>query len=338
MFRILKLPLVILLLSGLTAVHAQAPVRGGTMTIALPTEPAHLNSAIDTTQQVKIVAGKIYNGLVKYDLKMNMLPDLAQSWNVSADGRRITFNLRHGVKWHDGKDFTSADVAFSIMKGFGPNNGLVRTTFANVETVQTPDPFTAVLVMRQPAAALMNALPVATATILPAHIYDNTDIRRNPANMKPVGTGPFMFSEWRRGDSIVLVRNSNYFEAGKPYMDRIVFKIIPDTQARGAAVESGSVDMVFHSTLAASDARRLGALKNLELTTEGYFFDSTVSFLEFNAENPIVGKTAVRQALAHAIDRKFILDNVWMGFGKVATSPIHYGLTLLSRRHAMMSA
>lgn len=326
MFRSLKPLLVILSLAGLSCAQAQTPVRGGTMTIALPTEPAHLNSAIDTTQQVKIVAGKVYSGLVKYDLKMNMLPDLAQTWNVSPDGRRITFNLRHGVKWHDGKDFTSADVAFSIMKGFGPNNGLVRTTFANVESVQTPDPHTAVLVMRQPAAALMNALPVATATILPAHIYDNTDIRRNPANMKPVGTGPFMFSEWRRGDSIVLVRNPNYFEAGKPYMDRIVFKVIPDTQARGAAVESGSVDMVFHSTVAASDARRLGALKNLELSTDGYFFDSTVSFMEFNTENPIVGKTAVRQALAYAIDRKFILDNVWMGFGKVATSPIHYGL------------
>ena len=142
-----------------TWLAAQQPVRGGTLTIALPTEPAHLNSAIDTTQQVKIVSGKIYNGLVKYDLKMNLRPDLAESWTVAPDGRSITFKLRKGVKWHDGRDFTSADVAFSIMKGFGPNNGLVRTTFANVESVQTPDAYTAVLVMRRPAAALMNALP-----------------------------------------------------------------------------------------------------------------------------------------------------------------------------------
>jgi peptide/nickel transport system substrate-binding protein len=124
----------------------------------------------------------------------------------------------------------------------------------------------------------------------------------------------------------VLVRNPNYFEAGKPYLDRMVFKVIPDTQARGAAVESGAVDMVFHSTVAASDARRLAGLKNLELTTDGYHFDSTVSFAEFNMQHPIVGKREVRQALAHAIDRKFVLDNVWMGFGKVATSPVHYGL------------
>lgn len=308
--------------------HAQAPSpsRGGTLTIALPTEPAHLNSAIDTTQQVKAVAGKIYNGLIKYDLKMNMQPDLAQSWSVSPDGLRITFNLRKGVKWHDGRDFTSADVAYSIMKGFGPNNGLVRSTFANVQSVQTPDAHTAVLVMSQSAAALMSALPVATATILPAHLFDNTDIRRNPANLKPVGTGPFMFSEWRRGSAIVLVRNPNYFETNKPYLDRIVFKVIPDTQSRGAAIESGDVDMVFHSTVAASDARRLGALKHLELTTDGYFFDSTVAFMEFNNEHPIMGKAAVRRALAHAIDRQFILDNVWMGFGRVATSPIHDNL------------
>jgi peptide/nickel transport system substrate-binding protein len=91
--------------------QSPSPIRGGTLTIALPTEPAHLNSAIDTTQQVKAVAGKIYSGLIKYDLKMNMQPDLAQSWSVSPDGLRITFNLRKGVKWHDGRDFTSADVA-----------------------------------------------------------------------------------------------------------------------------------------------------------------------------------------------------------------------------------
>jgi peptide/nickel transport system substrate-binding protein len=313
-------------LSAAAPTVAQTPVRGGTLLIALPTEPAHLNSAIDTTQQVKAVAGKIYSGLVKYDLKMTLQPDLAESWTIEPDGRSITFKLRKGVKWHDGKDFTSADVAFSIMKGFGTNNGLVRTTFANVESVKTPDAHTAVLVMRQPAAALMYALPVATATILPAHLYDNTDIRRNPANMRPVGTGPFMFSEWRRGDSIELVRNPNYFESGKPYLDRIVFKVIPDTQSRGAAVESRSVDMVFHSTVAASDARRLGGLSHLALSTQGYFFDSTVSFAEFNTQHPIVGRAEVRRALAHAIDRKFILDTVWMGFGRVATSPVHDGL------------
>jgi peptide/nickel transport system substrate-binding protein len=305
---------------------AQTPVKGGTLTIALPTEPSHLNSAIDTTQQVKVVASKIYSGLVKYDLNMNMQPDLAQSWSVSADARTITFHLRRGVKWHDGRDFTSADVAFSIMKGFGPNNGLVRSTFSNVESVNTPDANTAVLVMRQSTAALMNALPVATATILPAHLYDNTNVRTHPANLKPVGTGPFRFVEWNRGSSIVLERNPNYFEAGKPYLDRIVFKVLPDTQSRGAAIESGEVDIVFHSTAAASDARRLGALPNLQLTTDGYFFDSTVAFMELNMDHPILGKAEVRRALVHAIDRKFILDNIWMGFGKVATSPIHYGL------------
>jgi peptide/nickel transport system substrate-binding protein len=305
---------------------AQTPVRGGVLTIALPTEPSHFNSAIDTTQQVKVVAGKVFNGLAKYDLNMNMQPDLAESWSVSPDGLRITFNLRRGVKWHDGKPFTSADVAFSVMKGFGQFNGLVRAVFSNVQSVETPDANTAVLVLKQPAVGIMLALPVATATILPAHIYDNTDLRQNPANQKPVGTGPFRFVEWRRGSSIVLERNPDYFEEGKPYLDRIVFRVIPDTQSRGAAVESGEVDMVFHSTAAASDARRLGALPHLQLTTDGYFFDSTVAFMEINQTHPILSDVKVRQALAHAIDRKFVLDNIWMGFGQVATSPFHNGL------------
>ena len=311
---------------GLGAAAQETPVRGGTLTIALPNEPPHLNSAIDTTQSLKAVTGKIYSGLAKYDLNMNMQPDLAQSWTVSPDGKRITFNLRRGVKWHDGKVFTSADVAYSVMKGFGQNNGLVRAVFAAVEAVETPDAFTAVLVLKQPAPAILLALPVATATILPAHIYDNTDIRQNPANQKPVGTGPFRFVEWRRGSAITVERNPDYYESGKPYLDRIVFRVIPDTQARGAAVEAGEVDMVFHSTAAASDARRLGALPNLELSTDGYYFDSTVTFFEINQDHPILGKVAVRQALAHAIDRKFVLDNIWMGFGQVASSPIHNGL------------
>ena len=305
---------------------AQAPVRGGTLTIALPTEPTQLNSAIDTTQQVKIVAGKIFSGLVKYDLNMKLQPDLATSWAVSKDGLKITFNLRKGVKWHDGKPFTSADVAFSVTKAFGQYNGLVRAVFANVERVDTPDSNTAVFIMKQPAAAIMNALPVATATILPAHIYDNTDVRQNPANQKPIGTGPFRFVEWQRGSSIVLERNPDYFEKGKPYLDRIVFRVIPDTQSRGAALEAGEVDMIYHSTAAASDARRLGALPNIELTTNGYIFDSTVCFVEVNNEHPILGKAEVRRALAYAIDRKFVLDNIWFGFGTPANTPIHNAL------------
>lgn len=307
---------------------AQSPVSGGTLTIALPNEPQQLNSAIDTSQHVKMVAGKIFSGLVKYDLDMNMSPDLAESWEVSDDGLSITFRLRQGVKWHDGTPFTARDVEYSVLRGFGQNNGLVRAAFAPVTAVETPDDHTAILKLSAPSPAIMKALPVATATILPAHIYDNDgNIRENPANIAPIGTGPFRFVEWSRGSSIILERNPDYFEEGLPYMDRIVFALIPDSQSRGAAVEAGQVDMVYHSTTAASDARRLGALPHLELSTNGYFFDSTVCFMEFNQAHPILGKAEVRRAISHAIDKQFILDNVWMGFGKVATSPIHYALT-----------
>lgn len=305
----------------------EMPRRGGTLTIALPTEPQHLNSAMDTTQHVKMVASKIFSGLARYERDMTMTPDLAESWSVAPDGLSITFNLRRGVKWHDCTPFTSKDVEYSVMRGFGQNNGLVRAVFSNVEAVETPDDHTAILRLKVPTPAIMMALPVATATILPAHIYDTGgNIRENPANQAPIGTGPFRFVEWRRGSSIVLERNPDYFEPERPYLDRIVFAVIPDTQSRGAAVEAGQVDMVYHSTAAASDARRLGALPHLELSTDGYFFESTVCFMEFNMAHPILGKPEVRRALAHAIDPKFVLDNVWMGFGAVATSPFHRNL------------
>ncbi|MFN3641977.1 MAG: ABC transporter substrate-binding protein [Gemmobacter sp.] len=301
--------------------------RGGTLTIALPTEPQHLNSAMDTTQHVKMVASKIFSGLARYERDMTMTPDLAESWTVAPDGLSITFNLRRGVRWHDGTPFTAKDVEYSVMRGFGQNNGLVRAVFSNVEAVETPDDHTAILRLKVPTPAIMMALPVATATILPAHIYDNGgNIRENPANQAPIGTGPFRFVEWRRGSSIVLERNPDYFEPERPHLDRIVFAVIPDTQSRGAAVEAGQVDIVYHSTAAASDARRLGALPHLELSTDGYFFESTVCFMEFNMAHPILGKPEVRRALAHAIDPNFVLENVWMGFGAVATSPFHRNL------------
>jgi len=308
--------------------QAQAtPRAGGTLTIALPTEPPHLNSAIDTTQQVKMVASKIFSGLLRYEQDMTLTPDLAESWELAEDGLSITFNLRRGVTWHDGTPFTARDVEYSVMRGFGENNGLVRAVFSTVEAVETPDDHTAILRLSVPSPAIMMALPVATATILPAHIFDDGgNIRENPANQAPIGTGPFRFVEWRRGSSIVLERNPDYFEEGRPYLDRIVFPIIPDTQSRGAAVEASQVDMVYHSTAAASDARRLGGLPHLELSTDGYIFESTVCFMEYNMAHPILGKPEVRRALAHAIDPGFVLDNVWMGFGAVASSPIHRNL------------
>lgn len=307
---------------------AQTPTSGGTLTIALPTEPQQFNTAIDTTQQVKIIAGKVFSGLLKYDLDMNEMPDLAESWEVSDGGLTITFNLRQGVRWHDGTPFTSRDVEYSVMRGFGQNNGLVRSVFAPVTAVETPDEHTAILRLSMPSPAIMKALPVATATILPAHIYDDgSNIREHPANQAPIGTGPFRFVEWQRGNAIILERNPDYFEPGLPYLDRIVFAIIPDSQSRGAAIEAGQIDVVYHSTAAASDARRLGALPHLELSTNGYFFDSTVCFAEFNMAHPILSKPEVRQAIAHVIDKQFILDNIWMGFGGVANSPIHRNLT-----------
>jgi peptide/nickel transport system substrate-binding protein len=313
-------------LSAGAALTAEAPVRGGTLTVALVPEPSHLNSAFDTSPQVVMVSTKTNEGLLSYDLDLNPVPQLAESWKVSPDGLRITFNLRHGVHWHDGKEFTSADVEFSVMKVWRELHGRGASTFAAVSAVETPDPYTAVFVLSRPAPYIVSALAGFESLVIAKHIYDGTNVRANPANSAPVGTGPFRFKSWSRGGSIILERNPDYWAPGKPYLDQIVFSIMPDASARAAALESNQAMMVFQSMLPLSDAKRLSQLPNLELTTAGYTYQSTMMFLEFNLDNATLHDTRVRQAIAHALDRDFVTENIWYGFGETATGPIHQAL------------
>ena len=141
--------------------------------------------------------------------------------------------------WHDGAPFTSADVAWSLMNVWKTLHGRGRATYANVERADTPDARTVVLHLSQPSPAIMNALAAAESQVLPRHRYEGTDVLTNPLNNAPVGTGPFRFKEWRRGSAVVVERNPDYWDAGKPYLDAIVMRFIPDGAGRSAALETG---------------------------------------------------------------------------------------------------
>ena len=236
---------------------AQEPVKGGTLTMIVQPEPPILVSAINSAAPIGIVSTKILEGLLTYDYDMNPKPGLAETWKVSADGRSITFNLRNGVKWHDGKDFTAADVQFSMMKVWKELHPRGRSTFAKVTAVETPSPYVVVIRLSEPSPPIMSALGGYEGQILPKHLYDGTDIAQNPWNSKPVGTGPFVFKEWQKGNFIQLERNPAYWDKGKPYLDRIVFRIIPDASARAAAFETGEVLLGGFSPVPLNDVKRL---------------------------------------------------------------------------------
>jgi peptide/nickel transport system substrate-binding protein len=290
-------------------------------------EPTVLTSAVNTQFPTGVVAVNIFDGLVRYDEQLAAQPSLAERWEVAADGKTITFHLRSGVRWHDGTGFTSADVKFSMEQVWQKLHPRGRTTFAAVETVETPDALTAVLRLHQPSLVILSALNSMEAQILPRHLYEGTDVVTNPYNLKPIGTGPFRFKQWRRGEFVELERNPDYWDQGKPYLDRIIFRMIPDAASRSAALETGEAQYAPYSPVALSDVARLRASGDLVIETQGYAWAAPYLCLELNLRRPTLGNLAVRQAIAHAINRPGLIDTVWYGLGKPALSPVPSSVT-----------
>lgn len=222
------------------AAATAAPKRGGTFIVVAGTDPGHLNPAISTSGALHFVAGSLYNGLVALDKSFQPEPELAQSWVVSEGGKTYTFKLRPGVKWHDGQPFTAADVKFTfeelLLKYHARTKTGLEPTLAGIDT---PDNLTAVFRFQAPYAPLLQQLNVIEAPILPKHLYAGSDPQNNPANLKPVATGPFKFVEYKKGQQVTMARNQDYFKAGLPYFDKLVFSIVPQPATAMLAFDKG---------------------------------------------------------------------------------------------------
>ncbi len=206
-------------------------------------EPATLVSGVNTSTFIGTVSTKIHEGLLDYDFDFKPRPALAESWTVAPDGKTYTFKLRRGVTWHDGKPFTSADVKFSLEEIWKKLHPRGRVTFAKVTTVDTPDANTVVIRLSDPTPMMLSAFSSYESQVLPRHVYEGKDFTTHPALNAPIGTGPFVFKEWKKGDLIRLEKNPSYWDKGKPYLDAIVIRIIPDAAARAAALEKGEVQL-----------------------------------------------------------------------------------------------
>jgi len=301
------------------------PRHGGTLNLVLSYEPPALISLTTVATPALSVSAKVTEGLLSYDFDLKPRPQLATSWEISPDGTRYTFHLRPNVKWQDGQDFTSADVAYSIelLKKVHPRGS---STFANVTQVETPDPLTAVIVLSKPAPYLIKAFAAAESPIIPRHLYEGTNALTNPHNNAPIGTGPYIFEKWVRGSYILYKRNPNYWDHSKPYLDQLVVKFIPDDAARSAAFETGDADLGYRTPVALNDVARLKTLPTLGFETVGNSYSFNVTSLQFNLDDPHFKDLRVRQAVAHAINRTIILQVAYFGLGQVTASPIAPGL------------
>lgn len=315
--------LILLGFANATMADDAQPVKGGTLTtVSIPGEPPVLTAAFNQSGQVASISTKIFDGLIHLGTDQKLEPELATSWEISPDAKEIRFHLRPNVKWHDGEPFTSNDVKYSFTEVWTKIHPRGRSTFAAVTALETPDPLTVIFKLSVPNGLIFSALTSAESQILPAHLYAGTDVLSNPWNVKPVGTGPFRFKEWIRGDRIVLERNPDYWDAGKPYLDQIVYRQIPDSTTRLAGFEVGDLQYGVLSPVSVNDLERIKKNPDLRIDFNGYQWLGSSVILEFNVRESPLSDVRVRQAIAHAIDLNAFVKVTSRGLGKPGTSPV----------------
>ncbi len=301
---------------------AVAQQRGGVLNAIVNPEPPTLMLGLNQLSGVQMIGGKIYQSLLTYGQDLNPRPGLAKSWTVSSDGLTYTFKLQNGVKWHDGKPFTSADVVFTVAKFLPEVHSRARNNFSRVASVDAPDDSTVVIKLKEPFGPFLGSFEISSAPMIPKHIYEGTDYKTNPANQTPIGTGPFKLAEWKKGAYIHLKRNDDYWKPGLPYLDDIYYHVIPDSASRAVALESGKVDLASFSDIELFDVQRFKSNSKFEVTNQGYEFLGPLAWIEFNNRVKPMDDKRFRQAVLYALDRDFIRDRIWFGQAKVATGPV----------------
>ena len=302
---------------------AQAQQAGGSLVFLVQPEPPTMAGYVSTSGPIGLLGPKIYDGLVDYDNDGKMVPMLAESVDVSPDGKTITFNLRKGVTWHDGEAFTSEDVQFTIMDVLKKVHPRGPNSFKEVSSIDTPDAHTAVFNLDNPAPYMLRALSSYESPMVPKHHLEGQDVKTAKLANNPIGTGPFKFVEWKKGQYMRLDKNENYWREGRPYLDRIVGRFVPDASTRAAAMEKGEVLYAAYNAVSNVEAVRLNKEKdNIGLTTDGYSMINPMALLEFNTKEGPFTDAAVRRAISTAIDRQYMIDTIFFGYGKPATSAL----------------
>ena len=322
--KLLKSSIASLMLAGMMGFGpAAAQTTSNVVHVVLEPEPPLLMQGLAQNAPTNMVAGNIYEGLLRYSQKLEPQPSLAKSWDISDDGTVYTFHLQEGVKWHDGAPFSADDVVFSLDVFLREVHARWRPLVnSQVDKIEAVDANTVRITLKQPFGPLLTALEVASAPMVPKHLYEGTNFRDNPANNTPIGTGPYKLQEWRKGSFIHLVRNEDYWLADRPRIDEVYWQIIPDAAARAVADETGKVDVRPAGSVDVYDVKRLSELPNTCMTTGGWEMASPIAWVQINHRNGALGDKAFRQGMMYAIDRDFVRDVVWNGLGRIPTGPI----------------
>lgn len=266
------------------------------------------------------IAGMVYNGLVKYDKDMNIVGDLAESWEISQNGLVITFHLRKGVKWHDGYPFTSADVLYTYQVTIDPKTPTAYAgDFLKVKRVEALNDYTFRVTYAKPFAP---ALISWSSAILPRHLLSGKDITKSTLARHPIGTGPYMFKEWVAGQKIALISNPDYFE-GQPYIDGRITRIIPDSATMFLELRAQNIAMMGLTPLQYTRQTENNLFKNN--FNKYRYLSFAYTYLGYNLKNPLFTDKRVRQAISYAINKNEIISGVLLNLGKPANGPYKPG-------------
>ncbi len=297
-FKIGILFMVCIMVFGFSAASAQ------TLTIAKPDEPGSLDVRYETGNLSPMHV--IMQSLLSYDQDFEYKPMLAEGFFFSDDGMAVTFELREGVKFHNGDPFTAKDVKFTIDWVIDPANAAHnRDLYATIDEVEIVDDYTVTVHLSEPYAFIVCNL--VRLNILP---QEYTQEVGDDFGEKPVGTGPFAFKEWEKGERITLEANRDYWD-GAPHVDYLEFRFIPDDSSRLLAFRGGEVD-IYHRGIIFEEVPRLDEDPNFNVhTTTGTGFN----YIGFNFNADYVQERKVRQAISHLIDREGIIEYLLGGFG-----------------------
>ena len=262
------------------------------------------------------ITGLIYNGLIKYDKDILLQGDLAARWEISDDNLRIRFFLRPGVRWQDGAPLTTRDVEYTYKVYIDPNTPTAYATdFMKVKEFRVLDSLTCEAIYEKPYAP---ALASWGQGILPSHLLENQEITKSPLQRNPIGTGPYKFKEWKTGEKIVLDSNHEYFE-GRPYIDRVMTRIIPDLATMFLELKAGRLDQMGLTPL--QFMRQTDTSWFKQNFKKYRYLSFSYTYMGYNLKDWKFQSRKVRQALTTAIDREGIVKGVLLGLGTVAHTP-----------------
>ena len=296
------------------------PRYGGTLIVAETADFDALNGLVsvdyDTQEAMRYL---LFMTLVQYDEDMNLKPYLAERWEVAEDGLSVTYHIRRDVTWHDGTPTTAEDVKFTYERAIDPAVAYANAaTFQYYESAELLDPYTIRFTFTRPFAEQVENL--ALATIVPKHLLEGVppaQIRNAPFNRNPVGNGPYKFVRWRANQEVVLEANENFSPSlgGRPYIDRVVFRVIPEQTTQVTMLLSGQIDLM--RAVPPQDAERVEASDVARLVA---YPSRAYTYIGWNTRLPYFDSAEERTALTLAIDRRQIVDALLYGYGEVGAT------------------